>query len=100
MDMAKNVKISREYGGSQPKQQDEARLYLKKLFRTTDGRHFLALSHRHFASCPPPTASYSKCTHNYRYPQLLQVQQAATPHLSTLPTLPTGSGSLHSPTGM
>ena len=33
MDMAKNVKISREYGGSQPKQ-EEARLYLKKLFDT------------------------------------------------------------------
>ena len=31
---AKKAKISREYGGSQPKQQEEARLYLKKLFDT------------------------------------------------------------------
>ena len=30
----KKAKISREYGGSQPKQQEEARLYLKKLFDT------------------------------------------------------------------
>eukprot|EP01044_Picomonas_judraskeda_P019999 COSAG03_NODE_4342_length_1584_cov_1.698520_4_plen_159_part_01 len=30
----KKAKLSREYGGSQPKQQEEARLYLKKLFDT------------------------------------------------------------------